>query len=90
MSAQRDRDRAGEAGLRPRWRGLCSTCRQVLACRTTAATKARRVAPPRRAGTTRGEFCAREIEAQEVRAWRRALLLTATLSMRERASSGTC
>ena len=61
MSAQRDGD--GEAGLRPRWRGLCSACRQVFGMpdyeRYLAHAASRHPGAP---VLTRGEFCAREIE----------------------------
>ena len=59
MSAERE----GEAGLGPRWRGLCSACRQVFGmpdyeCYLVHAARRHPGAPV----LTRGEFCAREIE----------------------------
>ena len=61
MSARPEDD--GEAGLRPRWRGLCSACRQVFGMpdyeRYLAHASSRHPGAP---VLTRGEFCAREIE----------------------------
>ena len=61
MSAPRDGD--GAAGLGPRWRGLCSACRQVFGMpdyeRYLAHAETRHPGAPL---LTRGEFCAREIE----------------------------
>ena len=59
MSAERE----GEAGLGPRWRGLCSACRQGFGMpdyERYLAHAARR--HPGAPVLTRGEFCAREIE----------------------------
>ena len=59
VSAQRDAD----AGLGPRWRGLCSACRQVFGMpdyeRYLAHAASRHPGAPL---LTRAEFCAREIE----------------------------
>lgn len=66
MSAQRVpwMARVGvEAAPQPRWRGLCSACRQVLGMpdyeRYLAHAAVRHPGAP---VLTRGEFCAREIE----------------------------
>ena len=61
MSAQRNGE--GDAGLGPRWRGLCSACRQVFGMpdyeRYLAHAAWRHPGAP---VLTRGEFCAREFE----------------------------
>ena len=61
MSAQSND--GGEAGLGPRWRGLCSACRQVFGMpdyeRYLAHATSRHPSAP---VLSRGEFCAREFE----------------------------
>jgi len=61
MSTPREGD--GEARLAPRWRGLCSACRQVFGMPDYDRYLAHAASlHPGAPVLTRGEFCAREFE----------------------------